>query len=117
MAINSVLFGLLSCQRYPYVYACPSGLQLLTFLGQAIYPTVIIIFVQKLMSQENVVFSEAPYHNKGYPPANGRSDHLERGDGNRALSAIRFDRSRPETVSENEGHNDHTEKERELAIV
>lgn len=93
------------------------SLQSLTFLDQAIYPTVIIIFVYKFISQENVMYSETPYRNTGYPPANERSNRLGRENGNDALSTIRFDMPRLETVSENEIHNDDSEKERDLAAV
>jgi len=69
------------------------------------------------MSQKNAVYSETSYHNAVHPPANGRSDRLEREDGNGALSTIRFDMPCLQAVSENEEQSVDNEKDgRQTAV-
>lgn len=82
-------------------------------LGQAIYPTIIIIFVSKFMSQENAVYSSAAYKDKGSLQENIRPDHDQRVTGNGMLSTIRFEMHRA-TVTCEDGDQS---KSREFANV
>ena len=70
-------------------------------LVQAIYPTIIIIIVSKLMSQEDAVYSSAKHHENGYPLGNARLDS----PGNGTLSTIQFGTPRIMTTCEDEGYN------------
>jgi len=75
-------------------------------LIQAIYPTVIIIFVSKFMSQEDAVYSGAENRGGGLP----RPNRAEIVHGNGTLSAIQFDMPRLATIPDDREHDKSREK-------
>lgn len=81
---------------------------------------MIIIFVSKLMSQEDAIGSAQ--HDEGFFLDNARPDRVERANGNGILSTIRFDTHEIEgqvsfASPKIQGHDGSKEKEGELAIV
>jgi len=81
-------------------------------LVQAIYPTVIIIIVSKLMSQEDAVCSSAKHHDNDSPLGNARPDS----PGNGTLSTIQFNAPRITTICDDEGYNSQEKGDPRLRV-
>ena len=84
-------FGPLLSWKYPYVFVFTPTLSLLAnlTLGQAIYPTIIIIFVSKFMSQDAAVYSyPMAYRSEGSPLGNTQLGRAQGANGSSTVSAI-----------------------------